>query len=61
MIRVHVYNMTLCIVAGWLCGREAEYMETLSNEVIGETCVELLKKFMKNTGWQLPNLKRVFV
>lgn len=48
-------------VTGWICGREAEYIETLSDEQVGETCVNMLRMFMANTGWHLPNLQRVFM
>ena len=42
---------------GWLSGREAEYIETLSEEEVGEKCVETIKQLLKTTD--IPKLKRV--
>ena len=34
------------MLCGWIGGAEAEYAETLSEDVVGQTCVELLRKFL---------------
>ncbi|KAK2171723.1 hypothetical protein NP493_1034g00001 [Ridgeia piscesae] len=47
------------VLVGWLSGREAEYMETLSDEEVGRMCIEVLKMFLKNNGSSLPQLKHV--
>ncbi|XP_057662975.1 peroxisomal N(1)-acetyl-spermine/spermidine oxidase [Diorhabda carinulata] len=50
------------VILGWISGKEAEYMETLSNDVIIETCTKILRKFLNDpfipkpkgcicTGW----------
>jgi spermine oxidase len=44
------------VLVGWLCGREAEFMETISDEDVSQRCVEVLKTFLKN--FHIPNLKR---
>ncbi|XP_022919456.2 spermine oxidase [Onthophagus taurus] len=36
------------LLLGWISGKEAEYMETLANDVIIETCTEILRKFLKD-------------
>ena len=45
--------------SGWLCGREAEYMETLSEEQIGKQCVNAIRQFTKKAWPNIPKLKRV--
>ncbi|KAL4231475.1 hypothetical protein ACF0H5_009052 [Mactra antiquata] len=35
------------VVTGWLCGKEAIYMESLSEEQIAEDCRNVLQKFLK--------------
>ena len=47
------------VVVGWLSGREAEYMETLTDEEVGKTCIEILKKFLKKNGSSIPPLEHV--
>lgn len=41
---------------GWLSGREAIYIESLTEEQIGNDCVAVLKKFLKK---DIPSPKRV--
>lgn len=36
------------LLMGWISGKEAEYMETLSNEVVVETCTNILRKFLND-------------
>ncbi|RVE44839.1 hypothetical protein evm_010494 [Chilo suppressalis] len=36
------------LLLGWLSGKEAEYMETLSMEVVGTTCTKILRKFLND-------------
>lgn len=36
------------LLLGWVSGKEAEYMETLSHEVVAETCTTILRKFLKD-------------
>lgn len=36
------------LLLGWLSGREAEYMETLSNDVVANVCTDILRKFLKD-------------
>lgn len=47
------------VLIGWLSGREAEYMEKLSEEAVGEATVEVLSKFLKKTTPVMPKLVRV--
>jgi len=47
------------VLIGWLSGREAEYMETLSVDQIGVACVELLERFLSKTTPTLPSLIKV--
>lgn len=35
-----------CLIIGWLSGKEALYMESLTEEQIGQDIVEALKKFL---------------
>lgn len=35
------------LIAGWVCGKEAMFMESLSEEQIAEDCQGVLKKFLK--------------
>ncbi|XP_053389187.1 spermine oxidase-like [Mercenaria mercenaria] len=46
-------------ILGWISGDGAEYMETLSDEEIGKTCVQLLRQFLGNKD--IPNAKAVLV
>lgn len=41
-------KLTDTILLGWISGKEAEYMETLSFEVVAEKCTEILRKFLKD-------------
>lgn len=36
------------ILLAWLSGHEAEYLETLSEEQVANTCTEILRKFLKD-------------
>ncbi|CAH0683080.1 unnamed protein product [Spodoptera exigua] len=36
------------LLLGWVSGKEAEYMETLSNEEIITTCTKILRKFLND-------------
>ncbi|KAJ3627007.1 hypothetical protein MTP99_014416 [Tenebrio molitor] len=36
------------IILGWISGKEAEYMETLSKDVIIDTCTTVLRKFLND-------------
>lgn len=36
------------LLLGWVSGREAEYMETLSHEVVADVCTDILRKFLKD-------------
>ncbi|KAJ8723295.1 hypothetical protein PYW08_003207 [Mythimna loreyi] len=36
------------LLLGWLSGKEADYMETLSNEEISTTCTKILRKFLND-------------
>lgn len=36
------------LLLGWISGKEAEYMETLSNDVVVDTCTEILRKFLND-------------
>lgn len=36
------------LLLGWVSGREAEYMETLSHELIADKCTEILRNFLQD-------------
>lgn len=36
------------LLLGWISGREAEFMETLSHEIVAEKCTEILRIFLKD-------------
>ncbi|KAK3582765.1 hypothetical protein CHS0354_015292 [Potamilus streckersoni] len=42
------------LLIGWVCGKEALYMESLSEEEIGEDCVNILRKFLKKPDISAP-------
>ncbi|XP_048874759.1 peroxisomal N(1)-acetyl-spermine/spermidine oxidase isoform X2 [Brienomyrus brachyistius] len=46
------------VLCGWITGREAEHMETLSDEEVGDICVSLLRTF---TSWPVPKPSRVLL
>lgn len=54
-----VYVLCILTFIGWLSGREAEYMEKLSDEEVGKRCVEVLTAFLRKTIRKMPNLKKV--
>ncbi|XP_068154034.1 peroxisomal N(1)-acetyl-spermine/spermidine oxidase [Drosophila tropicalis] len=41
-------KMTDNLLLGWVSGREAEYMETLSHDAVAEKCTEILRNFLRN-------------
>ncbi|XP_034131173.1 peroxisomal N(1)-acetyl-spermine/spermidine oxidase isoform X2 [Drosophila guanche] len=41
-------KMTDTLLLGWVSGREAEYMETLSHEAVAEKCTEILRSFLQD-------------
>ena len=48
----------VCVWSGWLSGRESEHMETLTDEQVGQKCVELLNAFLGKVR-TIPRLKKV--
>lgn len=36
------------LLLGWISGKEAEYMETLSNDVVSDVCTDILRKFLND-------------
>lgn len=47
-------KVTETLILGWISGKEAKYMETLSYDVIAEKCTEILKKFLNDPYIPLP-------
>lgn len=47
-------KVTETLFLGWISGRAAQYIETLSNDVIGEKCTEALRKFLNDPYIPLP-------
>ncbi|KAH8326546.1 hypothetical protein KR067_010057 [Drosophila pandora] len=41
-------KMSDTLLLGWVSGREAEYMETLSHEAVAEKCTEILRNFLQD-------------
>lgn len=41
-------KVTDTLLLGWISGREAEYLETISHEVVADKCTEILRKFLKD-------------
>ncbi|XP_045449773.1 peroxisomal N(1)-acetyl-spermine/spermidine oxidase [Melitaea cinxia] len=41
-------KVTETLLLGWLSGKEAEYMETLSTEEVSSTCTKILRKFLND-------------
>ncbi|GBP00766.1 Spermine oxidase [Eumeta japonica] len=39
-------KVTETLLLGWISGKEAEYMETLSNEQVSITCTKILRQFL---------------
>lgn len=37
------------VLLGWISGKEAEYMETLSHEHVADKCTEILRKFLNDS------------
>ena len=44
------------VLIGWICGREAEYMEGLEEDIVKSRCLEVLSCFLKTKN--LPAVKR---
>lgn len=36
------------VLLGWISGKEAEYMETLSSDIVINTCTDILRKFLND-------------
>lgn len=47
-------KVTDTLLLGWISGKEAEYMETLAFEVVGEKCTDILRRFLKDPYIPLP-------
>ncbi|XP_015911639.1 peroxisomal N(1)-acetyl-spermine/spermidine oxidase [Parasteatoda tepidariorum] len=46
-----IYSFRRCtesILLAWVSGREAEFLETLSEEQVAETCTDILRKFLND-------------
>lgn len=41
-------KVTETLLLGWVSGKEAEYMETLSHTVVADVCTDILRKFLKD-------------
>lgn len=41
-------KITETLILGWISGKEAEYMETLDNNLIIDTCTMVLRKFLND-------------
>ncbi|XP_045769253.1 peroxisomal N(1)-acetyl-spermine/spermidine oxidase [Maniola jurtina] len=41
-------KVTETLLLGWVSGKEAEYMETLSMDEVGSTCTKILRKFLND-------------
>lgn len=41
-------KVTDTLLLGWISGRAAEYMETISHEEVAEKCTEILRQFLKD-------------
>ncbi|KAH8307781.1 hypothetical protein KR044_013350 [Drosophila immigrans] len=49
-------KITDTLLLGWVSGREAEYMETLPHEQVGEKCTEILRDFLQDPYVPKPKL-----
>lgn len=43
-----ISKVTDTLLLGWVSGRAAEYMETISHEQVAEKCTEILRQFLKD-------------
>lgn len=41
-------KVTETLLLGWISGKEAEYMESLSRDVVADVCTEILRKFLND-------------
>lgn len=41
-------KVTDTLLLGWISGRAAEYMETISHEEVADKCTEILRRFLKD-------------
>lgn len=41
-------KVTETLLLGWVSGKEAEYMETLSMQEVGTTCTKILRQFLND-------------
>ncbi|GFG38328.1 hypothetical protein Cfor_01739 [Coptotermes formosanus] len=49
-------KMSETLLLGWISGREAEYMETLTHDLVAETCTNILRKFLSDPFVPKPKL-----
>ncbi|KAK6638659.1 hypothetical protein RUM43_006926 [Polyplax serrata] len=47
-------KVTETLILGWISGKEARYMETLPEQVVGEKCTQILRKFLNDPYIPLP-------
>jgi len=47
-----------CVLLAWISGKESEYMETLTDDDVGQKCVEMLNLFLGKVR-KIPKLKKV--
>jgi hypothetical protein len=48
--------MSETLLLGWISGREAEYMETLSHDEVVDMCTNILRKFLNDPFIPKPKL-----
>jgi hypothetical protein len=49
-------KMSETLLLGWISGREAEYMETLTDVHVGDMCTYILRKFLNDPFVPKPKL-----
>jgi len=51
-------DVVSCVLLAWISGKESEYMETLTDDDVGQKCVEMLNLFLGKVR-KIPKLKKV--
>lgn len=53
--KIHAFSkVSETLLLGWISGEEAKFMEKLPNQVVGEKCTEILRKFLNDPYIPLP-------
>jgi len=58
MFALNTVHFTPNVLCGWICGEAARIMESLDEQFVLETVMQVLRKFL-NKKWEVPDAIRI--